>query len=286
MLSPKSLNILDFEHESASHHDSETSSLVSFQIDHPSRRSALPSSKLLPLIGLTIFVITNIIPISISCGIDSHARCYKLHHTLEIYPAFKWIYIVNSLYYPIPLKFLDIILQIGNLFSTITSIGTIGILYSYMKKRFSVPEYQTNLIMVNLSYPSGVFSIICSFIYAASNVKLTTKLLQGIDFGIFPCCRPNLSISSANEDVFLKMHLTSMLAFNTINLYLLSTLERDKTFVKKLFAASSLFKFKRMVFAFSSATISLSKVYTSNNFLTIFYNRFLFGYSSDDVFED
>ena len=48
-----------------------------------------------------------------------------------------------------------------------------------------------------------------------------------------------------------------MLAYNTINLYLLSTLTKDRA-LKQRIIDSFLFKFKRMIFALTSITIAIS----------------------------
>lgn len=165
---------MDIHHESASQYDPETSSLISEHATFDERRSILYSRKLLPLLSFLLFLITNVIPIVISCGFYSRIHCFKLG-TLEVSPLLQWIYIViTSMISPddIPMN------QIGNLGFAVTCAGTIGVLYSYMKKRFSVPEYAGNMTLLNVSYPIGTVSVICYFVYAAFEIQASSSQLQ------------------------------------------------------------------------------------------------------------
>ena len=92
-INSKNPDFMDIHHESASQYDPETSSLISEHATFDERRSILYSRKLLPLLSFLLFLITNVIPIVISCGFYSRVHCFKLG-TLEVSPLLQWIYIV------------------------------------------------------------------------------------------------------------------------------------------------------------------------------------------------
>ena len=88
-------NFIDFHHESASQRDSETLSLMSFKsYGLPAKQSiSFPSRKSLPLVSFLLFLVTNVLPVVISCGLAPSANCIKLKF-LELSPLFQWIYMV------------------------------------------------------------------------------------------------------------------------------------------------------------------------------------------------
>lgn len=51
-------------------------------------------------------------------------------------------------------------------------MGTIEVVYSYMKKRFLVPEYLRNMAFLKVSYAIGIISAISFFLYVTLDMEV------------------------------------------------------------------------------------------------------------------
>lgn len=96
IFNPSQDDSIDIYHESVSQRDPETSSLLSYAVPQvlSVQNYDLPARKLLPIISLLLFTITNVLPIMLSCGLKASAGCLKLR-TVGIPSALQWAYVVR-----------------------------------------------------------------------------------------------------------------------------------------------------------------------------------------------
>jgi len=162
-------NLLEEDNEWLLNNEDESLSLISNGSEtarflERSKR-LLQDDKTYPLMYLVVFIITNIMPVFVSCYYDKQfERCVSWSQA-KPHPIISLIY------------------QIGNAISTMLAYATFYAVYKYQKTRFSVPnlKHKQSLIGINLALGCLASSVYLIYTIVVSEDYLMHKLSFGED---------------------------------------------------------------------------------------------------------